>query len=64
MAKAFPTQEIGSLPKFSWRVKPFRQTPLTDADIQTAREWGERLRVEGRDSLLKVLSKRANFSDD
>jgi 5-methyltetrahydropteroyltriglutamate--homocysteine methyltransferase len=63
MGKAFPTQEIGSLPKFSWRTKPFRGTALFDADIIAAKEWGDRLGVPGRAELLKVLSKRADFSE-
>ena len=56
MAKAFPTQEIGSLPKFGWRTKPFRDTPLSDQDVAVARSWGESLGIKGTESLLKVLS--------
>jgi 5-methyltetrahydropteroyltriglutamate--homocysteine methyltransferase len=63
MGKSFPTQEIGSLPKFSWRTKPFRGTALTDADIVAAESWGERLGVPGRSELLKVLRRRADFSE-
>jgi len=63
LTKAFPTQEIGSLPKFSWRTKPFRETPLTDEDLVTARRWGEKLGVPGRERLLKVLEKREGFSE-
>jgi 5-methyltetrahydropteroyltriglutamate--homocysteine methyltransferase len=61
--KPFPTQEIGSLPKFSWRTKPFRQTPLEDADLKVAKEWGDRLQVAGRSDLYKILSKRTGFSE-
>jgi 5-methyltetrahydropteroyltriglutamate--homocysteine methyltransferase len=62
--KAFPTQEIGSLPKFGWRTKPFRQMALTDDDLDAARLWGDRLQVEGRTDLYRLLSKRYSFSDE
>ncbi len=62
--KPFPTQEIGSLPKFAWRSKPFRQMPLTDDDLETARQWGDRLQVEGRTDLYRLLSKRYSFSEE
>jgi 5-methyltetrahydropteroyltriglutamate--homocysteine methyltransferase len=64
MSKTFPTQEIGSLPKFSWRTKPFRQMTLDDADLDSAKRWGERMDVPGTSKLLKLLSKRADFSDE
>jgi 5-methyltetrahydropteroyltriglutamate--homocysteine methyltransferase len=64
VTKAFPTQEIGSLPKFSWRTKPFRLLALTDDDLEGARQWGERLQVEGRTDLYRTLSKRYAFSDE
>lgn len=60
---SFPTQEIGSLPKFSWRVKPFRSIPLDDGDISSAAHWGGRLGVRDHPKLLKILSKRSNFTD-
>lgn len=60
---AFPTQEIGSLPKFSWRTKPFRQQPLGERDIAIAGEWGRRLGVKELDSFLRLLTKRQNFTD-
>jgi len=63
MSRAFPTQEIGSLPKFSWRTKPFRGVALTDEDITVAKLWGERLGVPGRSELQKILVKRAKFSE-
>jgi len=62
--KAFPTQEIGSLPKFGWRTKPFRQMALSDEDLDAARRWGDRLQIEGRDDFYRLLSKRYSFSDD
>lgn len=58
----FPTQEIGSLPKFSWRVKPFRSIALSDADLATAKSWGRALRVRESPALLKLLRKRSGFT--
>ena len=60
----FPTMEIGSLPKFSWRTRPFRGQEITDADIALAKEWGDRLRVEETGDLLRLLSKRREFSSE
>jgi 5-methyltetrahydropteroyltriglutamate--homocysteine methyltransferase len=60
--KPFPTQEIGSLPKFGWRTKPLRATPLDESDIESAREWGERLRVPDYQKLVKLLAKRSPFT--
>ena len=62
--KAFPTQEIGSLPKFSWRTKPFRHQPLEEGDLARARAWGRRLAVKNLDSLLRLLKKRRDFTDE
>ncbi len=61
--RPFPTQEIGSLPKFGWRTKPFRLMALTDDDLEAARQWGEHLGVEGRTDLYRTLSKRYAFTD-
>lgn len=63
MSHPFPTQEIGSLPKFSWRVKPVRNQPLSDIDLVSATEWGKRLHVDGSNELLKLLSKREGFTE-
>jgi 5-methyltetrahydropteroyltriglutamate--homocysteine methyltransferase len=59
---AFPTQEIGSLPKFSWRVKPFRSIPLGDSDISSAARWGSILGIKDHQGLLRLLSKRSGFT--
>jgi 5-methyltetrahydropteroyltriglutamate--homocysteine methyltransferase len=64
LSRSFPTQEIGSLPKFSWRTKPFRQMRLEDADLVSAKVWGDKLQVPARDELLKLLSKRAGFTEE
>jgi 5-methyltetrahydropteroyltriglutamate--homocysteine methyltransferase len=61
--KAFPTQEIGSLPKFSWRTKPFRNMQLDDSDIASAESWGKLLGVEGRAELVRLLGRKVGFSD-
>ncbi|HYB45707.1 MAG TPA: hypothetical protein VEC92_04215 [Nitrososphaerales archaeon] len=60
--RLFPTQEIGSLPKFSWRVKAFRSAPLQDSDLASAKEWGGRLRVKDAPELLTLLKKRSGFT--
>jgi 5-methyltetrahydropteroyltriglutamate--homocysteine methyltransferase len=59
---SFQTQEIGSLPKFSWRVKPIRGIELSDRDIETAKRWAEELALDSKE-LLKILSKRKNFTE-
>jgi len=64
LTSSFPTQEIGSLPKFSWRTKPLRQMELGDADLVSAKVWGDKLQVPRRDALLKILSKRGSFTDE
>jgi 5-methyltetrahydropteroyltriglutamate--homocysteine methyltransferase len=63
LSKTFPTQEIGSLPKFSWRTKPFRQMELDDSDLISAKVWGDKLKVPRTGELLKILSKRAGFTE-
>ncbi len=49
------THEVGSLAKPAWRVKAVAGRPLTDADIADARDWGERLGVEGYERLVELL---------
>lgn len=56
MNKLFPTQEIGSLAKPAWRVKPFKGQPLSEAEIAEAVEWGERLGIDSFDNLIKILT--------
>ncbi|NLI98341.1 hypothetical protein GX441_06745 [bacterium] len=60
--KPLLTHEVGSMAKPSWRVKPFRKIPLTDADLDEARDWGKRLDIEEIPLLLELLSKRTDFS--
>jgi 5-methyltetrahydropteroyltriglutamate--homocysteine methyltransferase len=49
------THEVGSLDKPSWRVKGFAGKPLNEADMEQAREWGQRLGVVGHEELLEML---------
>jgi 5-methyltetrahydropteroyltriglutamate--homocysteine methyltransferase len=56
------THEVGSLDKPSWRVKGFAGKPLTSEDVEQARAWGERVRVEGYEDLLDLL-RRAPLED-
>ncbi|MBN2379282.1 hypothetical protein JXM67_05715 [candidate division WOR-3 bacterium] len=58
------THEVGSMAKPSWRVKPFRNLALTDADIEKAEAWGRRLEIEETAELLELLSKRRDFSKE
>jgi 5-methyltetrahydropteroyltriglutamate--homocysteine methyltransferase len=51
----FPTREIGSLAKPSWRVKAFAGRPLEEQDLAEAERWGRRLEVEGHDRLVESL---------
>ena len=51
----FPTREIGSLAKPSWRVKTFAGRPLEEQDLAEAERWGRRLEVEGHERLVEKL---------
>jgi 5-methyltetrahydropteroyltriglutamate--homocysteine methyltransferase len=55
MDKLFPTQEIGSLAKPSWRIKGYRGDPLTEKDITEAAEWGRRFKIRGLSKFIKLL---------
>lgn len=59
----FTTQEIGSLPKFPWRVKPMRNMELSEKDIELAVKWGRRLGIENSE-LIYILRKRSNFTEE
>ncbi|MCL6579439.1 MAG: hypothetical protein K6T73_08660 [Candidatus Bathyarchaeota archaeon] len=58
MNKLFPTQEVGSLAKPSWRVKGYRGAPLSKEDVTEALEWGRRLEIADRDILGKLLTEK------
>lgn len=61
MDKLFPTQEIGSLSKPSWRIKAFRGEPLSKNDIQEAEKWGTKLQIDRLDSFLRILKDNDSF---
>jgi 5-methyltetrahydropteroyltriglutamate--homocysteine methyltransferase len=46
---------MGSLAKPGWRVKGFAGKPVSEADIEDARAWGDRIGVDGYDELLFLL---------
>ena len=53
--KPLLTHDVGSLDKPGWRVKAYAGQPLSDADIEEARAWGERLEVPDYPKLLELL---------
>ena len=53
----FLTHEIGSLAKPPWLVKTTSGRELTDADLNHAREWGERVGVDGYEELVELLGR-------
>jgi 5-methyltetrahydropteroyltriglutamate--homocysteine methyltransferase len=56
MNRIFPTQEVGSLAKPSWRIKGFRGEQLSKQEIAEAIIWGRRLGFEKLDGLVQLLS--------
>src|SRR5215218_1357843 len=60
----FVTREIGSLAKPGWRVKAIAGRPVEENDVKAAREWGERLGVEGVEALAEILRKGRGFTDE
>ena len=55
MLKPLLTHEMGSLAKPGWRVKAYAGKPVSEADIEDARAWGDRVGVDGYDELLFLL---------
>ncbi len=55
--KPLLTHEVGSLDKPAWRVKAYAGQPLSKADIEDARAWGERLKVPDYPKLLELLGR-------
>jgi 5-methyltetrahydropteroyltriglutamate--homocysteine methyltransferase len=53
--KPLLTHEVGSLDKPGWRVKAYAGKPLSEADLEEARAWGERLQVPEYEQLLGLL---------
>src|SRR5215212_9715318 len=60
----FVTREIGSLAKPGWRVKAIVGRPVEENNVREAREWGERLGVEGVEELAEILRKGEGFTDE
>jgi len=51
----FPTQEIGSLAKPSWRIKAYKGEPLSREDWNEAKRWGTKLEIEDLSGFLRLL---------
>ncbi len=58
MDKLFPTQEVGSLAKPSWRVRGYKGAPLIQKDIAEAAEWGKKLEIDDVDAFVNMLSEK------
>jgi 5-methyltetrahydropteroyltriglutamate--homocysteine methyltransferase len=63
LAAPLLTHELGSLDKPGWRVKGYAGARLDGADIEEARNWGERVGVPGHEDLLDLL-RRSPLDDD
>ncbi|HKW03777.1 MAG TPA: hypothetical protein VJN71_00635 [Nitrososphaerales archaeon] len=54
--KLFPTQEIGSIAKPSWRVKGVsKDSRITSGDVEEAVHWGEFLSIPAHETLVALL---------
>jgi len=62
MNRLFPTQEIGSLAKPSWRIKGYGGKPLSMKEISEAAEWGRRLNIGNTASLVKLLGEKDSLA--
>jgi 5-methyltetrahydropteroyltriglutamate--homocysteine methyltransferase len=51
------THEVGSLDKLGWRVKAAAGKKVEAKDIDEARAWGERIGLEGFQSLIELLER-------
>lgn len=61
--RIFPTQEIGSIAKPSWRVRGVSdEAKITSQDIVEAERWGKTLEIENCESLIDLLKKRQTLS--
>jgi 5-methyltetrahydropteroyltriglutamate--homocysteine methyltransferase len=61
--RLFPTQEIGSIAKPSWRVKGVSdEARITTVDVEEAEKWGKKLGVGSYESLVDLLKKRTGSS--
>jgi 5-methyltetrahydropteroyltriglutamate--homocysteine methyltransferase len=60
----FPTQEIGSIAKPSWRVKGVSdEARITQSDILEAERWGKKLSVADYELLIHLLKDRERSSN-
>ncbi|MEM1589168.1 MAG: hypothetical protein QW175_01955 [Candidatus Bathyarchaeia archaeon] len=64
MDKLFPTQEIGSLAKPTWRVKAYKGEPLSREEIAEAVEWGRKLGIENIENLIEILKSREKTAEN
>jgi 5-methyltetrahydropteroyltriglutamate--homocysteine methyltransferase len=60
----FLTHEVGSLAKPPWLVKTSAGKPLEESDIEHAREWGEKVGVEGYEQLVELLRQDERDPDE
>ena len=60
----FLTHEIGSLAKPPWLVKASAGRELDERDIEHARDWGEKVGVDGYDELVEVLQRGERLDKD
>jgi 5-methyltetrahydropteroyltriglutamate--homocysteine methyltransferase len=60
----FLTHEVGSLAKPPWLVKTSAGRPLEQSDITHAREWGEKLEVDGHEELVELLGRDERNPDE
>lgn len=58
MGRLFPTQEVGSLAKPTWRVKGYRGERLTKEEIAEAIGWGRKLGIANLDTFAKLLRRK------
>ena len=57
--KIFPTQEIGSIAKPSWRVKGVSDdSKITSKDVTEAENWGSKLSIPNYGELVTILKER------
>jgi 5-methyltetrahydropteroyltriglutamate--homocysteine methyltransferase len=56
MNKMFPTQEVGSLAKPTWRIKGYIGKPLSKEEVADAVNWGRKLGIENLDELVKLFN--------
>jgi len=54
----FPTQEIGSLAKPTWRIKGYKGESLSKEEINEAVKWGKKLKIKNLNELTKLLSEK------